>query len=61
MDVPSSCASRYLLPHTLFASPRLRAPPMDACCRDVCNSGGSVDEKMGKLGQLMDESHASCR
>ncbi|PRW59155.1 Galactokinase [Chlorella sorokiniana] len=29
--------------------------------RDVCNSGAPVDEKMAKLGQLMDESHASCR
>jgi len=29
--------------------------------RDVCNSGAPVDEKMSKLGQLMDESHASCR
>ena len=30
-------------------------------CRDVCNSGGGVEEKMSKLGALMDESHASCR
>ena len=30
-------------------------------CRDVCNSGGGVEEKMAKLGALMDESHASCR
>lgn len=29
--------------------------------RDVCNSGASVEEKLAKLGKLMDESHASCR
>lgn len=32
-----------------------------APCRDVCNSGASVEEKLAKLGKLMDESHASCR
>lgn len=29
--------------------------------RDVCNSGAAVEEKMARLGQLMDDSHASCR
>lgn len=29
--------------------------------KDVCNSEASLDEKLAKLGQLMDDSHASCR
>jgi hypothetical protein len=29
--------------------------------RDVCNGDAPLEEKLGRLGQLMDASHASCR
>ena len=29
--------------------------------RDVCNGDAPLDDKLARLGRLMDESHASCR
>ena len=59
-------------PAPIRNSPLTRPPPPPLClrpclpaclpaCRDVCNSGAGVEEKMARLGALMDDSHASCR
>ena len=35
--------------------------PLTSVSRDVCNGDLGTEDKLQRLGQLMDESHASCR